>query len=295
VKNSLKLTSLVLIIAASACSSEQKVADPNAHSSAKVVAELGTAATAALPQTLEEAVNSSYRTPENKNRDAYRHPLETLTFFGLQPNMTVVEITPGAGWYTEILAPFLATKGQYIGAFPTIGESEKMNETTAKVIAWLKSHHEFDGHETISELNPPDKVAIAPEGTADMVVTFRNVHNWMAGGKQDAVFAAFYKALKPGGILGVVEHRADPKKPRDPKASNGYVLEKDVIALAKKAGFRLVSKSEINANKKDTKDHPFGVWTLPPTLRLKDKDREKYLAIGESDRMTLKFMKPKKK
>ena len=296
---------IALAFITSACSSEQKVADPNAHTDAKVAIEATptpapltdaekSQATVVLPKTLQAAVNSSYRTVENANRDKYRHPLETLNFFGLKPGMTVVEITPGAGWYTEILAPYLATSGQYIGAFPTVGENAGQNETTAKVIAWLKSHHEFDGHATVVDFKPPEKVEIAPEGTADMVVTFRNVHNWIQGGKENAAFASFYKALKVGGILGVEEHRSNPKSKRDEGAKSGYVLEKDVIALAKAAGFKFVGKSEVNANKKDTKDYPEGVWTLPPTLRLKDQDREKYLAIGESDRMTLKFIKAKK-
>lgn len=246
-----------------------------------------------LPKTIQAAVNSSYRTVENTNRDQYRHPFETLKFFGLQPKMTVIEITPGAGWYTEILAPYLARQGQFIGAFPPPGAHQQMNETTAKAIAWLKAHREFEGHVTIVDFKPPEQLELAKPGTADMVLTFRNAHNWIKAGTQDAVFAAFYKALKPGGILGVVEHRANPKAENDPQASKGYVLEKDVIALAKKAGFKLVSKSEINANPKDTKDYPEGVWTLPPTLKLKDQDREKYLAIGESDRMTLKFVKPR--
>lgn len=303
----------VSILVLSACSSEQKIADPNAPIQARVTPELGlspkaTAATESvtetqaekdqaevvLPKTLQAAVNSSYRTIDNTKRDQYRHPLETLKFFGLQPNMTVVEITPGAGWYTEILAPFLASNGQYIGAIPPVNGSSSQNEGNARVIAWLKSHKEFGGHETIVDFRPPSSLELASEGTADMVVTFRNVHNWIAGGNEDAVFAAFFKALKPGGVLGVEEHRANPKSKRDPKASSGYVLEKDVIALAKKAGFRLEAKSEINANKNDTKDYTEGVWTLPPSLHLKDKDREKYLAIGESDRMTLKFIKPKK-
>lgn len=247
-----------------------------------------------LPKTIQGAVNSSYRTLENTNRDQYRHPYETLSFFGLQPSMTVVEITPGAGWYTEILAPFLATSGQYIGAIPPAGENVAVNETSAKVIAWLKSHEEFKGHVAIADFQPPDKLELARPGSADMVVTFRNVHNWMSKGNERAVFEAFFKALKPGGILGIEEHRAPARAPHDPKASSGYVRENDVIALAKSAGFKLVAKSEINANPKDTKDYSDGVWTLPPTLRLKDQDRDKYLAIGESDRMTLKFVKPKK-
>ncbi len=247
-----------------------------------------------LPDSLEAAVNSSYRTPENAKRDQYRHPRETLAFFGLKPKMTLVEITPGAGWYTEILAPYLATSGQYIAAIPPAGANAVMNETSAKVIAWIKSHKEFNGHVKVADFAPPDNLILAPDGSADMVVTFRNIHNWMAKGYERAVFESFFRALKPGGILGIEEHRENPNAKRDGKAASGYVLEKDVIRLAESIGFKFESKSEINANKKDSKDHPEGVWTLPPTLKLKDKNREKYLAIGESDRMTLKFVKPNK-
>ena len=278
------------------CSSAQK---QNDAATAPAPAAPATAAEAkqsevVLPKSVQAAVNSSYRTIDNTNRDQYRHPYETLKFFGLEPSMTLVEITPGAGWYTEILAPFLATSGHYIAAIPPAGENVSMNETSAKVIAWLKSHKEFDGHVDIADFQPPEKLVLAPEGSADMVVTFRNIHNWMAKDNEKAVFQAFFKALKPGGILGIEEHRADAKAKRDSKAPSGYVREADVIALAKSVGFKLVAKSEINANPKDDHNHPEGVWTLPPTLRLKDQDREKYLAIGESDRMTLKFIKPKK-
>lgn len=307
------LTAVAALLAVSACSTQPKANDaaaalatpaPVATTEASATTTTTTTETTTeaekkqaaivLPKTIQAAVNSSYRSVENAKRDQYRHPLETLTFFGLKPKMTVVEISPGAGWYTEILAPYLARQGQFIGAFPPAGQNEQMNETTAKVIAWLKSHSEFDGHTTIVDFKPPEQLELAKPETADMVVTFRNVHNWVKAGTQDAVFAAFFRALKPGGVLGIEEHRANPKSERDAQASSGYVLEKDVIDLAKKAGFRLVAKSEINANPKDTKDHPEGVWTLPPTLRLKDQDREKYLAIGESDRMTLKFVKPRK-
>lgn len=245
-----------------------------------------------LPDSLEAAVSSSYRTPENIKRDQYRHPRETLEFFGLKPNMTLVEITPGAGWYTEILAPYLATSGHYIAAIPPAGANASMNETSAKVIAWIKSHKEFDGHSLIADFAPPDNLMLAPDGTADMVVTFRNIHNWISKGYERTVFESFFRALKPGGILGIEEHRENPRAKRDSKAASGYVLEQDVIRLAESVGFKLQAKSEINANKKDSRNHPGGVWTLPPTLRLKDKDREKYLAIGESDRMTLRFVKP---
>ena len=257
-----------------------------------------TAATPArvLPATLEEAVAStSYRSASNTPRDQYRHPLETLNFFGIKPEMTVIEISPGQGWYMEILAPYLASQGHYIAAVaPPSPANTFATEMYTKTSVWLKDRPELSAKSEISSFSPPDKVDIAPEGTADMVVTFRNVHNWMTNKGEAAAFAAFFKALKPGGVLGVVEHRANPKVKRDPAAKNGYVLEKDVIQLAQKAGFKLEAKSEINANPKDTKDHPEGVWTLPPTLRLKEVDQAKYLAIGESDRMTLKFIKPLK-
>ncbi len=242
-----------------------------------------------LPTTIEEAVASPYRRDENRARDVYRHPVETLQFFGLTPEMTVVEITPGAGWYMEILAPLVASKGKYIAALPP-SNSEYMARLNEKVQKWIDSHPELTGKIHTTTFNPPED--IAPEGTVDMVLTFRNVHNWMARGNAQEAFNAFYKALKPGGILGVVEHRANPKSRRDPKAKSGYVHEAEVIQMAQKAGFKLVAKSEVNANPKDTKNHPEGVWTLPPTLRLGEKDKEKYLAIGESDRMTLKFIKP---
>lgn len=242
-----------------------------------------------LPTTIEEAVAGPFRNEENRARDVYRHPVETLQFFGLQPEMTVVEISPGAGWYMEILAPLVSAKGQYIAALPP-SSSEYMKKLNEKVQAWIDSHPELAGKIQTATFNPPED--IVPEGTADMILTFRNVHNWMARGNAQEAFNAFYKALKPGGVLGVVEHRANAKSKRDPKAKSGYVREADVIAMAQKAGFKLEAKSEINANPKDTKNHPQGVWTLPPTFRLGEKDKEKYQAIGESDRMTLKFVKP---
>ncbi|MBL7542529.1 MAG: class I SAM-dependent methyltransferase [Bdellovibrionaceae bacterium] len=245
-----------------------------------------------LPNTLEDAVNSTFRTPKNKERDQYRHPLETLKFFGIQPEMTVVEIAPGAGWYMEILAPYLTAKGQYIAAgFSPTTEVPFQKDLNAGISAWLAKYPDVLAKTKRVTFQPP--ADIAPEGTVDLVLTFRNVHNWMPNEK--AAFATFYKALKPGGILGVVEHRANPKLKHDPKGKSGYVTEKHVIKVAQSVGFKLQEKSEINANPKDTKDYPEGVWTLPPTYRLKDQDREKYAAIGESDRMTLRFVKPAKK
>ena len=245
-----------------------------------------------LPSNLTEALSSPFRTPQNLERDRYRHPLQTLAFFKISPEMTVVEISPGAGWYMEILAPYLAERGQYVGAIPPANNAY-MTELQTKVRTWMDKYPQVGGKMKITVLDPAKKVDVAPAGSADLVLTFRNVHNWMTGGFAQEAFASFYRALKPGGILGVVEHRADPKS-NDPEAKSGYVREADVIAFAKKAGFRLEEKSEINANPKDTKDHPEGVWTLPPTLKLGEKDKEKYLAIGESDRMTLRFVKPKK-
>ncbi len=246
-----------------------------------------------FPQTIEEAVsNNHFRSPQNMARDQYRHPTETLKFFGVQPEMTIVEITPGAGWYTEILAPYLAQKGHFIAAgFPQNTEVEYLKNINEKFNTWKKSHPELEKKIHMTVFNPPTD-PIAPEGTADMVLTFRNVHNWAAKGSEAAAFEAFFKALKPGGILGVVEHRADEKSKKDPKFKSGYMKESDVIRIAEKAGFKLQEKSEINANPKDTRNHPEGVWTLPPALRLGDKDKEKYMAMGESDRMTLRFVKP---
>jgi predicted methyltransferase len=235
---------------------------------------------------LKAAIAGSQRTEAEKARDQYRHPLETLTWFGIKDDMTVVEIWPGGGWYTAILAPVLKDKGLYYGA---------VFENAQPLKDKLAANPELYGKVTLTELIPPAKTDIAPAGSADMVLTFRNVHNWMGRGFAEEVFKAMYQALKPGGILGVVEHRGNPAVPQDPKAASGYVNEDYVIKLAEGAGFQLVGRTEINANPKDTKDYPQGVWTLPPVLRLKDVDREKYVAIGESDRMTLKFVKPASK
>ena len=234
---------------------------------------------------LKAAVDSTNRSAKDRARDQYRHPIETLTFFGIKPDMTVVEIWPGGGWYTDILAPYLHDDGKLNAA---VSQGENAAEYKKK----LADDPSRFGKVIVTQLDPPDHMQIAPAGSADMVVTFRNVHNWMRGGNGEAVFKAIYAALKPGGVLGVVEHRGDPSKPQDPKAATGYVREDSVITMAEEAGFILAGKSDINANPKDTKDYPKGVWTLPPSLAMKDTDTAKYLAIGESDRMTLKFLKP---
>jgi len=243
--------------------------------------------------SLEQLVNGPHRSEANKARNEYRHPQQTLEWFGLRPDMTVVEIFPSGGWYTEIIAPYVNEKGKYYGAgFDPDSQVDFMRNVTKRLDEKLSANPELYSNATITVLAPPAKTAIAPPGSADMVLTFRNVHNWMAAGTEADVFKAMFTALKPGGILGLVEHRGNPDTAQDPKAKTGYVNQDYVIQLAKTAGFEFVGSSEINANPKDTKDHPKGVWTLPPTLRLKDQDKDKYLAIGESDRMTLKFKKP---
>jgi predicted methyltransferase len=237
---------------------------------------------------LTAILNGPQRSAEHKARDRYRHPVQTLTFFGIKPDMTVVEIWPGAqGWYTEILAPFLREHGKL---YEAISPRDK-----EKFRAKLAADPAVYGKVIVTELAPPAETEIAPPGSADMVLTFRNVHDWLRAGPQAAepYFEAFYRALKPGGILGVVDHAARPNLPYDPRAMSGYVRPSEMISLAQKAGFKLVAQSDINANPKDDTNHPAGVWTLPPTLRLGAKDRSKYLAIGESNRMTLKFMKPR--
>ena len=248
------------------------------------------------PTALPQILNGKHRSAENKHRDQYRHPEQTLAFFDVQADMTVVEIWPGGGWYTEILAPYLRDQGKLYAAHfsPEYQAPNPKNSLSVFLDKLHKAPKLYDKVE-VTVLQPPEHVQIAPDGSADRVLTFRNVHNWMKNDQATAVFNAMFKALKPGGILGIVEHRGSGIKPQDPKAPSGYVTEDYVIALARKAGFEFLAKSEINANPKDSKIYPEGVWTLPPALKLKDKDKEKYLAIGESDRMTLKFIKPQPK
>ena len=244
---------------------------------------------------IDQALAGSHRSDANKARDKYRHPKETLLFFGLKPDMTVVEVWPSAGWWTEILAPVLKDGGRYYAAWfatQAKGAPAFLKEREKGFDAMLAGRPDLYGKVVKTALLAPEYVDIAPKGSADMVLTFRNVHNWAKAGNADAMFKAFYDTLKPGGILGVKDHRAKRDTPFEKQIETGYMTEAWVIETAQKAGFKLDNKSEINANPKDTKAHPSGVWTLPPTLRLGEKDREKYLAIGESDRMTLKFVKP---
>ncbi|MFA5983633.1 MAG: methyltransferase domain-containing protein [Methylococcaceae bacterium] len=243
--------------------------------------------------TLKQAVNDKHRSAENKARDKYRHPLQTLQFFNVKDDMAVVEISPGKGWYTEILAPYLKKHGKLYAAHfsPEIG-APYQKKMRAEFIEKLKANPEKYDQVEVTVLQPPELLQIAPDNSVDRVLTFRNVHNWMSTGQAAAVFKAMHKALKPGGILGVVEHRNSNLKPQDVNAESGYVSEDYVIALARNAGFEFLAKSEINANPKDKKDYPGGVWALPPSLKNAASDEKKYLAIGESDRMTIKFIKP---
>ena len=243
---------------------------------------------------IDAAIAGSHRPDSNRARDVYRHPKETLQFFGLRPDASVVEVWPGAGWYTQILAPLLRERGKYYAAHFHVDEKSPryMGPAREAFEKSLAARPDLYGRVVVTSLDASRHVDIAPRGSADLVLTFRNVHNWSAAKTDEAMFRAFFDALKPGGVLGVVEHRANEGTSLDQMIKSGYMTEAYVIALAEKAGFKFAARSEINANPKDTKDHPRGVWTLPPTFRLGDQDRQKYAAIGESDRMTLKFVKP---
>ncbi len=246
---------------------------------------------------LDAAIAGEWRTDEERARDQWRHPKETLEFFGVEPSMTVVEIWPGGGWYTNVIAPYLNSGG---GVYYAANVDPAASDRAAQAVNSYKEKYadaSIYGDVRVTVLG--DGSAIAPAGSADAVLTFRNVHNWIGRGDAQDHFNAFYAALKPGGVLGVVEHRADESTAQDDGGS-GYVKESTVKELAENAGFEFDLSSEINANPADTKDHPFGVWTLPPVRRSAQSngeetagfDRAHYDAIGESDRMTLKFRKP---
>ncbi|TDJ45070.1 MAG: methyltransferase [Gammaproteobacteria bacterium] len=244
-------------------------------------------------QGLAPILAGDHRSAENKARDKYRHPVETLGFFGLQPDTAVVEIWPGGGWYTEIIAPYVREKGKFIAAgFDPESEIEFIRQGAARYQAKLAEHPELYDRVEQAILMPPDKLNFVPPESVDLILTFRSIHNWLPRGNEDEILAAMFKALKPGGVLGVVEHRGIPSVAQDPEAKTGYVNQQYAIDLIEKAGFMLNGSSEINANPADTKDHPEGVWTLPPTLRLKEQGKDTYLGIGESDRFTLRFIKP---
>lgn len=244
---------------------------------------------------LQMAVDHPSRSPANIARDKYRNPVATLQFFEVKADSSVVEIAPGAGWYTEILAPLLAAHGTYYAAhFPADSKSDYYQRSRAGFVEKLANNPIYNRVQ-LTEFAPDNSGAIAPKGSADVVLTFRNLHNWYGNGGDAgmvAIFKDFYAALKPGGVLGVVEHRLPADKMTGDWQKSGYFPQALTVSLAEQAGFVFEAQSDINANPKDTADHPGGVWTLPPVLRLKEQDKDKYLAIGESDRMTLKFRKP---
>ncbi|MEQ4575511.1 MAG: methyltransferase [Gammaproteobacteria bacterium] len=262
-----------------------------------VASAIKPADTATLPAPdagLQAAIDGAWRDPANVRRDAYRHPGQTLAFFGLEPDQTVIEITPGAGWYSEILAPYLRERGRYVAAVvdpqavPEGRGRDYQQRGRDQLEKKFAAQPELYGKATVVAY-APDAPVFGQDGSADVVLTFRNVHNWRMAGQAEGMFKGFYKVLKPGGVLGVVEHRAKGDVPADDKS--GYVGQAQVIAMAEAAGFELAGKSEVNANPRDTKDHPNGVWTLPPSNNHEPADDAKYKAIGESDRMTLKFVK----
>lgn len=254
------------------------------------------APSATSTEALASALAGSHRTPAFVARDAARRPKETLAFFDVQPQHVVVEIWPGgAGWYTEILAPYLREDGLYVGAIQPVSlpsTDDYARKGAARFRDKLAAQPAVYDRAVVSEFRAPERRLPVVPGSADRVLTFRNVHNWIEGGWEAEAFDAFYDLLKPGGVLGVVEHRAKPGTRRADSKDSGYVTEAYVRALAEAAGFEFAGASTVNDNPRDTKDHPKGVWSLPPVLAMKDVDRERYLAIGESDRMTLKFVKP---
>lgn len=240
---------------------------------------------------LDSVLAGSWRSPANTARDVYRHPKATLQFFGIRPDQTVIEITPGGGWYSEILAPLLHDNGHYIAAVQAPaggGEARRGGDALHQKFAADPAHY---GKAKFVEFDPKAPAFGAP-GSADLVLTFRNVHNWVMADTAPAMFKAFFAVLRAGGVLGVVDHRADDNASLATVKQSGYLPTRYVVKLATDAGFTLDESSEINANPKDTKDYPKGVWTLPPTLTLGEQDKAKYQAIGESDRMTLRFVKP---
>jgi len=240
---------------------------------------------------LAQWLAAPHRTARNVARDGFRHPIEVLEFFGIQENSTVVEILPGSrGYYLEILAPYLKERGLYIAANRDETARPRYLADHQKLLRRLEAEPALYSKVLVTKFNA-DRHEIAPPGSADFVLTFRNVHNWVERSEIDGALRAFHKALKPGGVLGVVDHRGRTDLPQEAQKKTGYLRQDLAIELIEKAGFKLVSASEVNANPKDTKDHPEGVWTLPPSYRLKEKDRAKYEAIGESDRFTLRFVK----
>jgi predicted methyltransferase len=292
----MRLTALALLVVLAACARKEEAAPT------QTTAAPEPAAAAADP--LQASIEGAWRSAEDRSRDEFRHPQEALEFWGLKPGMTILEVQPGGGWWTEILAPYAhANGGEYYATAADLDNPE-LSDGARKARSDFEARFAAkpDVYGQVQLLNFGAKSAPLPENKFDFILSARSVHGWMGGGVTDKIFKDLYGALKPGGVLAIEQHRANPG-PQDPKAASGYVTEEYVIEQARKAGFELVAKSEVNANAKDTKDHPFGVWTLPPTKRTRPYsegadahdpkfDRTKYDAIGESDRMTLKFTKP---
>lgn len=238
-----------------------------------------------------QVLKGDWRAPQNSARDAFRHPQQTLQFFGLRPEQTLIEITPGNGWYSELLAPLLKEHGQYIAAVVNPSTSDYARKGADSLKQKFAADPVHYAKAKVIDYDP-QAPAFGKPASADTVLTFRNVHNWVLADDAPAMFKGFYEVLKPGGTLGVVDHRAKAGASVEAIKESGYLPTDYIVKLATDAGFELAGQSEINANPKDTKDYPQGVWTLPPTLRLGDQDRAKYAAIGESDRLTLRFIKP---
>lgn len=276
-----------LVLAASACATTEDRAPQ---------ASIPTTTAAPVKADLHSAVANPARPEAERARDVYRHPEETLGFFGLRPDMKVLELSPGGGWYTAILGPVLAEHGKLrVTNGDPNGPPESGGTKRAKALLdWFSASPALFGKVEPVIVDWKAASPLGPDGSLDMVLTFRNVHNWVEAGTFDGVLAGIFKVLKPGGTLGLVEHRAAPGVAADTKVigETGYVPESFVIEHAATAGFKLAARSEINANAKDTKNYPKGVWTLPPTYDLGDVDHARYAAIGESDRMTLRFQKP---
>jgi len=255
----------------------------------------GLAGPARADDALKASLAGAQRTPDYAARDAWRHPYETLSFFGIRPDMTVVELSPGGGWYTEILAPYLRGRGRLILAAADPESIEAYFRLSAERLkAKLQAQPAVYDKAQMTVFAPPAKLQYAAPGSADLVLTFRNVHNWVAHGDAAvlAVFKSAHDSLKSGGVFGVVDHRLPADRVQDAKASSGYVHVAYVSRLAEAAGFKLAAASEVNANPRDRADHPGGVWALPPSYANKDQDRARFEAIGESDRFTLRFVKP---
>ena len=278
----------------------KKAEEEAAAEKARWTPELTKKAVALRDRTFKDAkaalaaiVKSEHRVPGNSERDAHRHPVETLTFFGIRPDMHVVEVGAGGGWYTEILAPLLARSGKLTAvSFDPAGPADNMRTVYGRRLQlFLEKSPELYGEVEVAVIDPPDRLRLGEPGSADLAVAIREMHGWQRRDQMDAYLAAIHEVLKDGGTFGVVQHRAPEGTSGEETAAQGYLPEKWLIEKVEAAGFELVEKSEVNANPKDTKDYEQGVWTLPPNFRAGDTDREKYAAIGESDRMTLKFKK----